>query len=274
MRTSIGPSAGGFTCSLALVKLPSTIIDTRSATPCPKSDESTAAPTLKVGVGPGAASLTAFELSSCAAPALPSELLSRECLSVGPDSAVAETARTMDAAVAAVTEADVGAAAWAGVAGRGDGASLAAATPGRVTPISGVARASVAAEESGDGALVPCARAAAIAACATASASAALGALLVAGTVCGRALGAEFGAEVAAASAALLVVGLAAAFDAVGVVAAVAIGFAGAAATAGAAEANERATSGSGGSLLRSTSAAGGMAVAEGVAAAEGVAGG
>src|SRR5258708_17164409 len=70
MRTSIGPSAGGLTCSLALVRLPSIITDTLSATPCPNPAVSTPAATFNVGVG--LLSADVFEVSSCAAPALPS----------------------------------------------------------------------------------------------------------------------------------------------------------------------------------------------------------
>jgi hypothetical protein len=69
--------------------------------------------------------------------------------------------------------------------------------------MSGVAKSSAAAEESGDGALVPCAIAAAMTACAAASVSAALGALAGVGAFWAL-TSVDVGAEVAAAISALL----------------------------------------------------------------------
>src|SRR6202790_3332027 len=96
MRTSMGPSAGGLTCNLALVRLLSTISDTRSATPCPNSAVSTPAATFNVGGGD--ASVEALDVSNCAAPAVPSLDVPereksgppRECLSAAPAPAPAE----------------------------------------------------------------------------------------------------------------------------------------------------------------------------------------
>src|ERR1700729_1769747 len=110
MRTSMGPSAGGLTCSLALVRLLSIISDTRSATPCPNCAVSTPAATLNVGIG--TLSVDVFELSNCAAPTLPSfdppdnvesGPLLRERLSAAPAPAPAEaeSACAMEATVAA-----------------------------------------------------------------------------------------------------------------------------------------------------------------------------
>jgi hypothetical protein len=58
------------TCSFALVRLLSIIVEMRSATPCPNCAVSTPAATLNVGVD--RLSVDAFEVNSCAAPALPS----------------------------------------------------------------------------------------------------------------------------------------------------------------------------------------------------------
>jgi hypothetical protein len=49
IRTSMGPSAGGFTCSLAELTLPSSMVEMWLATFWLKSGESTAAFTLNVG---------------------------------------------------------------------------------------------------------------------------------------------------------------------------------------------------------------------------------
>src|ERR1700690_1076769 len=112
MRTSMGPSAGGLTCSLALVRLLSTIKETRSATPCPNSGESTPGATFKVAVEEASVEAEGAELSNCAAPAAPSfDVPDKEkavplpcaCRSAVPAPAVAEIACAMDAAVAAVT---------------------------------------------------------------------------------------------------------------------------------------------------------------------------
>lgn len=159
MRTSMGPSAGGLTCSLALVRLPSIITDTLSATPCPNPAVSTPAATLNVGEG--LLSVGVFEVSSCAAPALPSfdapakdksGLLACERLSAVPAPAALETSCAILPAVAAVTAADVAVAACAkAAAGAPAGASLAAATPCSTV--------------SAEGPLVPCTIAAAMTAC-------------------------------------------------------------------------------------------------------------
>ncbi len=184
MRTSMGPSAGGFTCSLAPVKLPSIIIETRSATPCPNCAVSTPAATLNVGVG--VLSVEVFEVSSCAAPALPSfdapesvasELLPCVRLSAALELAAAKTACATEAAVAAVTAADMAAAdACANAAAGAPAADASAAEPltaaapvGR--PVSEIAKSSNE-DDPEAGWFVPCAIAAAIAACAAASVSA------------------------------------------------------------------------------------------------------
>jgi len=207
MRTSMGPSAGGLTCNLALVKLLSIISDTRSATPCPNSAVPTPAATFNVGGGD--TSVAVLDVSNCAAPAVPSfdipvkeesGPLSRECLSAAPAPAEAETACAMDNAVAALTAAvrvaggGVAAAAIACVC-----AALDPRTPCGAAPVSGVAKSSAGGEDCVVGALVPCAMAAAMMACAAASLSADDGAALGAVT--------EVGADVAAAMLALLAVG-------------------------------------------------------------------
>jgi hypothetical protein len=174
----MGPSAGGLTCSLALVTLLSIISDTRSATPCPNCAVSTPAVTLKVGVG--TLSFEVFDVSSCAAPTLPSfdapesesGLVPCERLSAALALAAGETACATEAAAAAVTAADIAAtdacanAAAAAAAAPAAGPLTAAAPDGR--SLSEVANSSAKAE-SGAGALVPCATAAAMAACAAAS---------------------------------------------------------------------------------------------------------
>ena len=168
MRTSMGPSAGGLTCSLALVRLPSIITDTLSATPCPNPAVSTPAATLNIGKGP--LSVVVFEVSSCAAPVLPSfdapdkdksGLLACERLSTAPASAALETSCAILPAVAAVTAADVAAAACAkAAAGPPAAASFAAATP--CSTVSAPAESIEDEEISGEGALVPCTIAAAM----------------------------------------------------------------------------------------------------------------
>jgi len=176
----MGPSAGGLTCNLALVRLLSIISDTRSATPCPNSAVSTPAATFNVGGG--AASVGALDVSNCAAPAVPSfdvpvreesGPLPRKCLSAAPAPAEAETAWAMDNAVAArtaaamVTDECVAAAATA-VAG----AALDPKTPGGAAPVSGVVKSSAGGADCVVGALVACAMAAAMRACAAAPVSA------------------------------------------------------------------------------------------------------
>ena len=181
----MGPRAGGFTCSLALVRLPSIISDTRSATPCENCAVSTPAATLNVGVG--ALSVEVLEVSSCAAPTLPSfdtpesvesGLLPCVRLSAAPVLAAAETTCAADAVAAAVIAADIAAAeacakAAAGMpsAGATAAAPLTAAAPdGRsLSP----ADNSSAKAASGAGAFVPCAIAAAMAAWTAASVPAA-----------------------------------------------------------------------------------------------------
>jgi hypothetical protein len=217
MRTSMGPSAGGLTCNLALVRLPSIISDTRSATPCPNSAVSTPAETFNV-VG-GVASVRVLDVINCAAPAVPSidipvreesGLLPRACLSAAPAPAEAETACAMDNAVAARTAAvmdadDCAEAAAAAIAGAC--AAPDPRIPGAAAPVSGVAKSSAGGEDCVVGALVACAIAAAIKACAAAPVSVAEGSPL--GVVLPRA-GAlssfEVGADVAAAMFALLAV--------------------------------------------------------------------
>lgn len=175
IRTSMGPSAGGFTWSFALVRLPSIISDTRSATPCPNCAVSTPAATLKVGVG--AASVELFEVNNCAAPALPSfaapasvasGLLPCERLSVAP-AALPESACVIEAAAAAVAAADRDAAEARANAAAGDPAagSLELAAPSG-PPDGAIAESSDEALSS-KGALVPCTAAAAMAACEAAS---------------------------------------------------------------------------------------------------------
>jgi hypothetical protein len=185
----MGPSAGGLTCSLALVTLPSIISDTRSATPCPNCAVSTPAATLKVGVG--TLSFDVFDVSSCAAPTLPSfvapesesGLLPCERLSAALALTAGGTACATEAAAAAVTAADIAATdACANAAAAAPAAAAPAAGPLRAAAPDGrspseVANSSAKAE-SGVGALVPCATAAAMAACTAASVPAAAGPLL------------------------------------------------------------------------------------------------
>src|SRR5579859_214468 len=118
MRTSMGPSAGGLTCNLALVRLLSTIKDTRSATPCPNSGVSTPGATFKVAVEETSVEAEVPELKNCAAPTVPSfdvpdrlDAPDNEksvpppcvCRSAAPALTEAEIACAMDAAVAVVT---------------------------------------------------------------------------------------------------------------------------------------------------------------------------
>src|ERR1700730_15302974 len=114
VRTSMVPRAGGLTCSLAVFKLPSIMMPTWSATPCPNSALSTPADTLNVGVGDESVTLELAELSSCAA-AVPSldapgkkesDPPPRECLSAPAAPPAADTTCAIDAAVAAVIAAD------------------------------------------------------------------------------------------------------------------------------------------------------------------------
>jgi hypothetical protein len=178
----MGPSAGGLTCNLALVRLLSTIKDTRSATPCPNSAVSTPAATFNVVDATSVDALEAPEVINCAAPAVPSfEIPDREesvplpcaCLSAAPALAEAEIACAMDAAVAAVTavlEADACAADAIATAGEAFGPP----TPGGAAPVSGAAKPS-AMNEGSEGALVPCVMAAAMSVCAAALVSAEAG---------------------------------------------------------------------------------------------------
>src|ERR1700719_2312695 len=183
MRTSMGPSAGGLTCNLALVRLLSTIKETRSATPCPNSAVSTPSATFNVVDETSVDALEAPEVSNSATPAVPSfEIPDKEesvpvpcaCLSAAPAPAEAEISCAMDAAVAAVTavlEADA-CAADAAIATAGE--ALGPPTPGGAAPVSGAAKPS-AMNEGSEGALVPCVMAAAMSVCAAAPASAEAG---------------------------------------------------------------------------------------------------
>jgi len=191
----MGPSAGGLTCSLALVRLLSTITDTLSATPWPNPAVSTPAATLNVGEGP--LSVAGFEVSSCAAPALlsfeapdkdKSGPLACERLSAAPAPAPAalETACAMLAAVAAVTADDVAAdvaadACAKAAAGTPAGASGAAATP--CGPASGSVESAALEVGSGIGAL-PCTIAAAMTACAGAAVALSVGSFTALLDVC------------------------------------------------------------------------------------------
>ena len=170
---------------MALVRLPSIISDTRSATPCENCAVSTPAATLNVGVG--ALSVEVFEVSSCAAPTLPSfdapesvesGLLPCVRLSAALVPAVAETSCAAEAAAAAVIAADIAAAdacakaaAGAAAADAPAAAPLTAAAPDGKS-VSEVDNSSAKAE-SGAGAFVPCAIAAAMAAWAAESVPAA-----------------------------------------------------------------------------------------------------
>lgn len=172
------------TCNLALVRLLSTIKETRSATPCPNSAVSTPAATFNVVDETSVDALEAPEVINCAAPAVPSfEIPDREesvplpcaCLSATPALAEAEIACAMDAAVAAVTavlEADA-CAADAAITTAGE--ALGPPTPGgAAAPASGAAKPS-AMNEGSEGALVPCVMAAAMSICAAAPVSAEAG---------------------------------------------------------------------------------------------------
>ena len=209
----MGPSAGGLTCNLALVRLLSIIIETRSATPCPNSAVSTPAGTFNVGGGD--ASVAALDVINCAAPAVPSfDIPVREesaplpgkCLSAAPAPAEPETAWAMDNAVAARTAAAMVAdecAAAAATAVAGVAPEL--KTPCGAAPVSGVAKSSAGGADCVVGALVPCAMAAAMRACAAAPVSAG-DAAPSAGAVLPRAaalLSFAVGADVAAAMFAL-----------------------------------------------------------------------
>jgi hypothetical protein len=181
----MGPRAGGFTCSLALVRLPSIISDTRSATPCENCAVSTPAATLNVGVG--ALSGEVLEVSSCAAPTLPSfdtpesvesGLLPCVRLSAAPVLAAAETTCAAEAVAAAVIAADIAAAeAWAKAAAGVPSAGAIAAAPLTAAAPDGrslsPADNSSAKAASGAGAFVPCAIAAGMAAWTAASVPAA-----------------------------------------------------------------------------------------------------
>src|ERR1700676_4311962 len=179
MRTSMGPSAGGLTCNLALVRLLSIISDTRSATPCPNSAESTPADTFNVGGGD--ASVAALDVINCAAPAVPSFDMPvgeesapppRECLSAAPAPAEAETAWAMDNAVAARTAAAMVAdECVAAAAAARAGAATEPENPWGAAPVSGPVKASAGGEDCIVGALVACACAAAMRACAAAPVS-------------------------------------------------------------------------------------------------------
>ncbi len=68
MRTSMGPSDGGFTCKLALFKFRSTMNDTWVATPDPNSLPSTLAATFRTGAAVAWLKVGGL-LSNCAAPA-------------------------------------------------------------------------------------------------------------------------------------------------------------------------------------------------------------
>jgi trimeric autotransporter adhesin len=208
----MGPSAGGLTCNLALVRLLSIISDTRSATPCPNSAVSTPAETFNVGGGD--ASAAALDVINCAAPAAPSfdmpvkeesGPLPRECLSAAPASAEAETAWAMDNAAAARTAAAMVADEFfAAAATAGAGAALDPKTPCGAALVSGVVKSSTGGEDCVVGALVPCASAAAMMACAAAPVSAgdepSLGVVLPGAAVLPSL---ELGADVAAAMLAL-----------------------------------------------------------------------
>lgn len=151
----MGPSAGGLTCNLALVRLLSIISDTRSATPCPNSAVSTPGETFNVGGGD--ASAAALDVINCAAPAVPSfdipvkeesAPLPRECLSAAPAPAEAETAWAMDNAVAARTAAAMVAdECVAAAATAGAGAALDLETPCGAALVSGVVTTSAGGED-------------------------------------------------------------------------------------------------------------------------------
>jgi hypothetical protein len=167
---------------LALVRLLSTIKDTRSATPCPNSAVSTPAATFNVVDETSVDAIEAPEVINCAAPALPSfEVLDIEesvpppcaCLSAAPALAEVEIACAMDAAVAALTavlEADACAADAIATAGEAFGPP----TPGGAAPVSGAAKPS-AMNEGSEGAPAPCVMAAAMSVCAAAPVSAEAG---------------------------------------------------------------------------------------------------
>lgn len=171
------------TCNLALVRLLSTIKETRSATPCPNSAVSTPAATFNVVDETSVDALEEPEDINCATPAVPSfEVPDKEesvlppcaCLSAAPALAEAEIVCAKDAAVAAVTavlEADA-CAADAAIATAGE--ALGPPTPGGAAPVSGAAKPS-AMNEGSEGALVPCVMAAAMSICAAAAVSAEAG---------------------------------------------------------------------------------------------------
>jgi hypothetical protein len=193
---------------LALVRLPSIISDTRSATPCENCAVSTPAATLNVGVC--ALSVGMFEVINCAAPTLPSfdapesvesGLLPCVRLSAALVLAAAETTCAAEAAAAAVIAADIAAAdacanaaAGAPSAGAPAAGPLTAAAPdGRSVSAGDTSSANA---EFGAGAFVPCAIAAAMAAWAAASAPAAAAGPLLNVESLGAAAWAEDGAEV------------------------------------------------------------------------------
>jgi hypothetical protein len=171
------------TCNLALVRLLSSIKDTRSATPCPNSAVSTPAATFNVVDETSVDGLEAPEVINCATPAVPSLTVPDKeesvplpcaCLSAAPALAEAEIACAMDAAVAAVTavlEADA-CAADAAIATAGE--PFGPPTSGGAEPVSGAANP-LAMNEGFEGALVPCVIAAAMSVCAAAPVSAEAG---------------------------------------------------------------------------------------------------
>src|SRR6202789_519091 len=125
MRTSMGPSCAGLTCNFALVRLLATIKDTRSATPCAKSGESTAWETFKVGVGAASVPVVALLALDCAAPAAPPPPVSGleeppvplcEVLAAEPISASAAAGCALATAAGLETGTDTGMAATAGTA--------------------------------------------------------------------------------------------------------------------------------------------------------------
>ena len=203
---------------MALVRLLSTIKDTRSATPCPNSGESTPGATFKVAVEEASVEAEGAELSNCAAPTVPSfDVPDKErsvplpcaCRSAAPAPAVAEIACAIDAAVAAVTAELVAPVADAAAAGAAKpcGPPTAAAAP-----VSAAAEP-LAMKTGSAGALVPWVMAAAMAAAESAGAAAAESAFAEAGPLSDVAVnpavlpsdvGVEPAASAAAVSAAVL----------------------------------------------------------------------
>jgi len=145
MRTSIGPSDGGFTCRLALFKFRSTMNDTWVATPDPNSLLSTLAATFRTGAAvawlkiggllsncdaPAAASLEFSDKDGDGAASLLGEYLSAAV------SARASSAWALVAAAAATAACPVGIA----TAAAEIGAAFACAASCRFTLASGVAK--------------------------------------------------------------------------------------------------------------------------------------